>query len=345
MFIENRQFLPPGYTGHIPYRNDVVGLTHAEATKTQLQQYEMFSGTPQGKMISLNRNFHLKNGGNSLTRDTNNQSSSQADSPQYAYNNQKMMQIGNQSRNAASWVGGPKYEIRQQQIPGYQGFLPGINAENLYGKSYTKCSASSMNNKIERGFNITPEKRYMTQNQKAFAPKNFRRLKERPELANQRDYLEYTMTLNHQDNRSRTKLLDISADNVNLDQYHLTQKSRNSNYFDPSGVTMSPPKSINPRNNNFFMQKADIQVRPILIEKNLADKDEFKKLGDGFKRIFSEDSNDQGSLVLPVAGYTGHRKGSVAENMFGKSYRDATIQSKKLERIASLNKSAFVKPY
>jgi len=26
--------LPPGYAGHIPFRNEVIGLTHAEATRT-----------------------------------------------------------------------------------------------------------------------------------------------------------------------------------------------------------------------------------------------------------------------------------------------------------------------
>ena len=34
MFSENRKTLPSGYAGHIPFRNEVIGLTHAEATRT-----------------------------------------------------------------------------------------------------------------------------------------------------------------------------------------------------------------------------------------------------------------------------------------------------------------------
>jgi hypothetical protein len=47
--------------------------------------------------------------------------------------------------------------------------------------------------------------------------------------------------------------------------------------------------------------------------------------------------------VIPIAGYAGHRKGSVAENMFGKSYRQVAIQSKKIEREHSLTNSSYVK--
>lgn len=74
------------------------------------------------------------------------------------------------------------------------------------------------------------------------------------------------------------------------------------------------------------------------------DADNYQKLSDGFKRIFAkEDQNTSQNLVLPIAGYTGHRKGSRAENIFGKSFREAIIQSKRLERASSLNKSQFVK--
>jgi len=48
--------------------------------------------------------------------------------------------------------------------------------------------------------------------------------------------------------------LDLSADNVNLSTINTT-KSKNTynSYYDPSEVTMSPPKSVNPSSNNFFM--------------------------------------------------------------------------------------------
>ena len=74
-----------------------------------------------------------------------------------------------------------------------------------------------------------------------------------------------------------------------------------------------------------------MQLRPSLIEKRLADRADFGKLSPGFKRVFVQAE----SIVIPVVGYTGHRKGSRAENIFGRNFRDATIQSKRLERQTS----------
>jgi hypothetical protein len=37
-------------------------------------------------------------------------------------------------------------------------------------------------------------------------------------------------------------------------------------------------------------------------------------------------------IVIPIAGYTGHRKGEASENLFGKCFRDVTIKSKIIER-------------
>ena len=90
--------------------------------------------------------------------------------------------MGNNSRDARTWVGGPRHEIRDQRVPGYTGFLPGIHSENVHGKSYTKCSAASLQSKIAK--DLTPEKRYQSVNHRSYRLKNFRRIAERPELAN-----------------------------------------------------------------------------------------------------------------------------------------------------------------
>lgn len=66
-------------------------------------------------------------------------------------------------------------------------------------------------------------------------------------------------------------------------------------------------------------------LKPMLIENKLADRDEFLKLSDGFKRVFADDKKDESSLVLPCVGYTGHRVGVKGENIFGKSFRNGTI--------------------
>lgn len=67
------------------------------------------------------------------------------------------------------------------------------------------------------------------------------------------------------------------------------------------------------------------------MERKAVDKEAFTNLSDRFKEIFGNDVVDR-SLVLPVSGYGGHRRGDKSQNFFGKSFRDTAIQSKQLER-------------
>jgi hypothetical protein len=86
--------------------------------------------------------------------------------------------------------------------------------------------------------------------------------------------------------------------------------------------------------------------------------DLFNKLGEGFKKLFIDNQASQVStmglqsakdlknpslhhsgqssptkpIVIPIAGYGGHRKGETSENIFGKCFRDVSIKSKIIER-------------
>jgi hypothetical protein len=99
-------------------------------------------------------------------------------------------------------------------------------------------------------------------------------------------------------------------------------------------------------------------LKPSLIESRVAESpDTFNKLGDGFKKLFMDNNASQmaakgirstkdiqpfaglpsqsGSpkpIVIPIAGYGGHRKGETSENLFGKCFRDVSIKSKIIER-------------
>lgn len=104
-------------------------------------------------------------------------------------------------------------------------------------------------------------------------------------------------------------------------------------------------------------------MKPSLIEGRVTSSpDTFNALGEGFKKIFLENNGslkataginramdvkgpsairgNMGSLtagspkaiVIPIAGYTGHRKGETAENLYGKCFRDLSIKSKIIER-------------
>ena len=233
--------------------------------------------------------------------------------------------------------------MRDQRIPGYSGFLPGINSENLFGKSFTKCSAMSINKKIEKGFDMSVERRYQSQNNKSFNPRNFRRIVENPKLSNKKDYHEYTMNLNLSALNMRGKDFEstFTSSRITGGNGSNSYKSPRSNsvmYYDPRESSLSPPKSFRPASNLYGFQN-EVQIKPVLLEKKLFEKEQFHQLSEGFKRLFvDDDAIDQTDIVIPIAGYSGHRKGSKAENLYGKCYRNITIQSKRIEREQFLKK-------
>lgn len=48
-------------------------------------------------------------------------------------------------------------------------------------------------------------------------------------------------------------------------------------------------------------------------------------------KLQKEDKRDQ-KMVIPISGYSGHRRGVKSQNFFGKSFREVSLQSKKLQR-------------
>ena len=134
---------------------------------------------------------------------------------------QKIAMRGNMSKTSCTWMNGPTHEIRNQCVPGYTGFVSGINSENLYGKSYSHNTAKSFKGKILRGFDHEPKKRFVSQNQKVFVEKNSRRIAERPDFASKRDYLEYMMTIN-QDNTVKKKNAEYMSRTGTFDRFRGT---------------------------------------------------------------------------------------------------------------------------
>jgi len=66
------------------------------------------------------------------------------------------------------------------------------------------------------------------------------------------------------------------------------------------------------------------EIKPRLLESGLAQNKTFLKLSGGFKNVFSSDLKDR-KMVIPICGYSGHRRGESAQNFFGKSFRDVSI--------------------
>ena len=83
---------------------------------------------------------------------------------------------GNQSRLANNWIGGPKHEVCMQHIPGYRGHIPNVTSENIFSKTYAKCTRISIGQTNHKGHDLPPKYRFKTTAQTEFRPKNFRRL-------------------------------------------------------------------------------------------------------------------------------------------------------------------------
>lgn len=191
----------------------------------------------------------------------------------------------------------------------------------MYGNSYGKVSSKCLGGRLRRGEEATSSKdRFLSQNQKAYSPRNNRRIADSPEIASRNDYYEYASTINFENNQTKDNLLTQSLPRI---------KNTKRDHQDPTDSTFSPPQ-FSPRT-NLIPQNSTIQVKPKLLESHMAERREFQLLPDGFKKIFTEDKKDV-DIKLPIAGYAGHRKGERSENFYGRSSRDVNIQSKKLER-------------
>ena len=112
-------------------------------------------------------------------------------------------------------------------------------------------------------------------------------------------------------------------------------------YMDQTGATMSPQKHSRHLNGSPMMNNSSqIQIKPRVLESNLTGNQEFQKLPENFKKIFTEDAKDQ-QMQIPIVGYAGHRKGEKAENMYAKNYRDTAIQAARNKRQLKVDTSSF----
>ena len=85
-----------------------------------------------------------------------------------------------------------------QHIPGYTGHVSGIASENIFGKSYPKCSATAISKIHPIGYDLQPKVRYLSQNRSEYNEKNFRRIVDNPELKPKKDYDDYTKYINEE---------------------------------------------------------------------------------------------------------------------------------------------------
>ncbi len=168
----------PGYTGHVPKKNDIYGCTTGDINRIITgQAYKPsnfdidvapIQATQQPPYAQ--RTFYSK----PPTQDQSNQ----------------RLQFGNLSKYGQNWIGGPTHNVKAQHVPGYQGYIPGLKAENLYGKSFARTTSQAINKEHTIGVEIPVNERFKTTNGSEINKQNFRRIKNDIEPADRNDLRE-----------------------------------------------------------------------------------------------------------------------------------------------------------
>ena len=129
-----KQYLP-GYTGHVPSKNERFGATAGQIKKEIL--------TDSGKHpIMIPRNM-----------DESGRLYSSKFVPRIDEN--KII-YGNHSRFAKNWACGPNHMVRNQQVPGYTGHIKGLVSENIFSQSYANTTAQAIGKKHAIGHEVGP---------------------------------------------------------------------------------------------------------------------------------------------------------------------------------------------
>jgi Protein of unknown function (DUF2475) len=176
----------PGYTGHIPYKKEIYGCTMGDINKIVM-----------GKTTSKVSNFEVDHANGYMSSMPTKHDPSQLATTGNAHATRTLYskpplkdehglqkQYGNFSRKGDNWIGGPTANAKAQHVPGYQGYVPSIKAENLYAHTYGKATAIAINKDYPRdpGIGKPPigsgVDRYRTQAAADFSKDNFRRIRE-----------------------------------------------------------------------------------------------------------------------------------------------------------------------
>ena len=151
----------PGYTGFVPTKNDFFGMTAGEISKT----------------IVINGGFEvprpLTSGG--TTHAIGFYPSTPDGKARIGANVPKTESYGNRSRYSQNWIGGPTHELSLQHVPGYQGHVPGMISENVFSKSYAKCTQATIGNRPPKGHDHPAHVRFRSHSRDEYTDNNFRR--------------------------------------------------------------------------------------------------------------------------------------------------------------------------
>lgn len=99
-----------------------------------------------------------------------------------------------------------------------------------------------------------------------------------------------------------------------------------------------PTTQVNHRKDPFFNINP---LRPKLNTKDITENEEYKGLSETQKSALNTATYraslglpDNTEMRIPVVGYTGHRMGYRSQNFYGKNFKDCSIQSKVINKMA-----------
>lgn len=118
-----------------------------------------------------------------------------------------------------------------------------------------------------------------------------------------------------------------------------SEKPRFMNKRNLKGRNMSVGGALSETEKRMGSTMNDFDVKPKLLESKLRSNSDFFNISDGFKKVFAASDRKDQKLILPISGYGGHRRGDRSQNFFGKSFRETSLQSKKLQRDLTVPKS------
>ena len=100
-----------------------------------------------------------------------------------------------------------------------------------------------------------------------------------------------------------------------------------------------PTTQVNHRKDPFFNINP---LRPKLNTKDITSADEYLALSETQKTALTSTKYrenlglpDKSEMRIPVVGYTGHRMGYRSQNFYGKNFKDCSIQSKVIGKMAA----------
>ena len=170
-FIDYKKNYLPGYTGHVPKKNEIFGCTAGDINKIITHTGEKPSKYDVD--VAISKPYYEQN--DYLVNPPAKDAATEA------------LQFGNNSMAGQNWIGGPNSNVKAQHIPGYAGYIPQVASENLYGKSFAKTTGKSINKEYSGGVILPVKETFETQNASEYNKDNFRTLKQEIDPAEVKD--------------------------------------------------------------------------------------------------------------------------------------------------------------